>query len=62
MGKAIETRIRDHPEWGVASISEFIRRAIDRELQYRDRMTESKVLELEITSGAAQGDTRGRGP
>lgn len=62
LGQAIETRLKAHPEWGINSVSEFIRRAIDRELDYRSRMSEKKVLGLDITSSSSPSDSRGIGP
>ena len=62
LGVAIESRLRAHPEWGINSISEFIRRAIDRELEYRSQMTDKNVLGLEITPADSPTDNRGTGP
>lgn len=62
LGVVIESRLRAHPEWGINSISEFIRRAIDRELEYRSQMSEKKVLGLEITPAGSPAGNRGTGP
>ncbi|GEM_PF-1328558 len=62
LGVAIENRLVAHPEWGINSISEFIRRAIDRELEYRFQMSEKKVLGLEITPAGSPTDNRDTGP
>jgi hypothetical protein len=62
LGQAIEAKIREHPEWGVASISEFIRRAIDSELRYREQIADTRVLGPELTPGGPQAGNRGKGP
>lgn len=62
LGEAIESRLKAHPEWGINSISEFIRRAIDRELEYRSQMSDRKVLGLDITAASSPSDSRGRDP
>ena len=62
LGRVIEERVREHPEWGIASISEFVRRAIDHELQYREQIADTRILELEITPGVSPADIRGKGP
>jgi len=48
MWKVISRQIRDHPEWGVRSVSEFIRRAIAHELEAKTSVTEHKVLEIQL--------------
>jgi len=62
LGVAIESRFRAHPEWGINSISEFIRRAIDRELEYRSHMSEKNVLGPEVTPAGSPAGNRGTGP
>jgi len=62
LGDAIESRLKAHPEWGINSISEFIRRAIDRELEYRSQMSDKKVFGLDITPASSPSDSRDRGP
>lgn len=62
LGEVIEGKLKAHPEWGINSISEFIRRAIDRELEYRSSLTESRVIGLKITQASAPSDIRRTGP
>lgn len=62
LGEAIQRSLRAHPEWGMYSISEFVRRAIDREMDYRIRMSNSKVLDVDIIPSASPSDSHDRGP
>jgi len=62
MWKAITKEIRDHPEWGVKSVSEFIRHAVARELEAKKSVTERKVLEIQLRPRLSRGDSRGRDP
>lgn len=60
--KAIMDQIALHPEWGMASVSEFIRRSVDRELEYRTMTAGQKMLEIQLTPRSLQRDIRDRGP
>jgi len=62
MWKVISRQIRDHPEWGVKSVSDFIRRAIAHELEAKTSVTERKVLEIELRPRLSREDSRGRDP
>jgi hypothetical protein len=54
----VAKEIDKHPEWGVKSVPDFVRRAVDNELNARHRLTERKVIELHLTSRGSQEDTR----
>ena len=54
----IAKEIDKHPEWGVKSVPDFVRRAVDNELNSRQRLTERKVIELQLKSRGSQEDTR----
>lgn len=60
--KVITEQIRRHPEWGMASVSDFIRRSVDRELEYRTLTAGQKMLEIQLTPRGPQTDSRDRGP
>jgi len=62
MWKVISRQIRDHPEWGVRSVSEFIRRAIAYELEVKTSITERKVLEIQLRPRLSREGSRGRDP
>jgi len=62
MWKAISKRIDEHPEWGVRSVSEFIRRAVAHELEAKSGAGERKVLEIQLKPAFSREDSRRRGP
>ena len=62
MWKVISKEIKNHPEWGVKSVSEFIRRAISNELEEKTSVTERKVLEIQLRPRLSRADSRGRDP
>lgn len=61
MWKVISRHIRNHPEWGVKSVSDFIRRAIAHELEAKTSMTGRKVLEIQLQPSVSPEDSRDRG-
>ena len=48
--KKIESLIKSHPEWGVISVPEFVRRAIDTEIRARKEAETSRVITLCLSS------------
>ncbi len=62
MWKVITKQMSIHPEWGVKSVSDFIRRAVARELEAKSNVTERKVLEIELRPRFSPEDSRGRDP
>jgi hypothetical protein len=60
--KVLSDQIEKHPEWGMSSVSDFIRRSVDRELEYRMMTSGQKMVEIQLTPRGIQGDSRGRGP
>lgn len=62
MWKVISRQVREHPEWGVKSVSEFIRRAISHELEVKKSVTERKVLEIQLRPRLSREDSRGKDP
>lgn len=51
--KAVSKEIAEHPEWGIRSVSEFVRRAIDHELSARKALMDRKTFEI-ILNGLAR--------
>lgn len=60
--KAISTEIERHPEWGINSVSEFIRRAIDHEMMARKSNQDRKIIEICLDDRISHGDSRDKGP
>jgi hypothetical protein len=42
----VTKEIDNHPEWGVKSVPDFVRRAVDNELNSRKKSMERKIIEL----------------
>lgn len=47
--KEMENLIESHPEWGVISVPEFVRRAIDSEIRARKEPGDSRVISLRFS-------------
>jgi hypothetical protein len=60
--KVITQQIDNHPEWGMASVSDFIRRSVDRELEYRTMTAGQKMVEIQLSPGRPREGSRDRGP
>ena len=60
--KVITEQIENHPEWGMASVSDFIRRSVDRELDYRTMTAGQKMVEIQLNPGRPREGSRDRGP
>jgi len=60
--KAISKQVEEHPEWGMSSVSDFIRRAVDRELEYRMMVREHKTLEIDLIPRKSREGIRDRAP
>ena len=60
--KVITGQIEKHPEWGMASVSDFIRRSVDRELEYRTMTAGQRMVEIQLNPGSAREGSRDRGP
>lgn len=56
----VEELIRAHPEWGVISVPDFVRRAIDTEILKRAEATSNRVLNF--TFSPENEDSRRRIP
>ncbi|MEM4264470.1 MAG: hypothetical protein QW505_01615 [Thermoplasmata archaeon] len=55
--KIISNMIKHHPEWGIGSVSEFIRRAIDKEIDLRTKNLEKKVIEINLKPVSSPKDS-----
>lgn len=60
LSEAIASEIRAHPEWGMNSVSEFVRRAIDDELNMRRKIADRKVIELSLKARGSRENSRDR--
>jgi len=58
----ISEKIREHPEWGIRSISDFVRRALDNELRTRLGDIDRKVIEIRMNSPVSPEDNLYRDP
>ena len=47
--QSVQGLIDEHPEWGILSVPEFIRRAIDAEVRARREAESSRVINLRIS-------------
>lgn len=47
--ESVQKLIDRHPEWGILSVPEFVRRAIDSEMRSRREAESSRVINLQIT-------------
>jgi hypothetical protein len=54
----VAKEIDNHPERGVKSVPDFVRRAVDNELNARKNSIERKVIELRLKPHRSQEDTR----
>gem|GEM_PF-1138818 len=56
--RAVSSIVADHPEWGITSVSDFVRRAIDRELTLRSMSTDRKVIEISLNEPSREDSQR----
>lgn len=47
--ESVQGLIDQHPEWGIMSVPEFVRRAIDSEVRARREAESSRVISLRIS-------------
>ncbi len=59
--KVITTKMKEHPEWGLRSVSDFIRRAIANELDDRG-VGEKKIIEIRLNPRLSREGSRDKGP
>lgn len=50
--KRMEQLIKEHPEWGIISVPEFVRRAIDSEIRTRNEEGSNRVITLCFSPGS----------
>lgn len=58
----ISEQIELHPEWGIRSVSDFVRRAIDTELGNRNKTVERKTIQIDLLTRGSQEGSRDRDP
>lgn len=56
----IEALLKKHPEWGIISVPDFVRRAIDSEIRLREEMLSSRVINACLSPDSE--DRRRKGP
>ena len=57
--ESIRDQISDHPEWGILSVPEFVRRAVDNELRTRNEAESSRVISLHLSPDSKYKSRRG---
>lgn len=60
--EVLTEQIEKHPEWGMASVSDFIRRSVDRELEYRTMTAGQKIVEIHLNPGRPREGSRDKDP
>ena len=60
--KVITTKMKEHPEWGMRSVSDFIRRAIANELEERRGVGDKKVIEIRLSPRPSREGSRDKDP
>ena len=58
--KRVERIVKSHPEWGIVSVPDFVRRAVENEIKTRQEEDSNRVLTLCFSSENA--DKRRKGP
>lgn len=56
----MEKLIHAHPEWGILSVPEFVRRAIDSEMRSRKESEKSRTINLCLDSRTKDSRRKGR--
>lgn len=57
---SVQKLIDEHPEWGILSVPEFIRRAIDSEVRVRSEAENSRIINLRIAPQAPEAARKQR--
>ena len=56
--RAVSSIVDEHPEWGITSVSDFVRRAIDHELTIRNMSVDRKVIEISLNEPSREDSQR----
>jgi hypothetical protein len=59
--EAVSREIEAHPEWGIGSVSDFIRRAVDHELTQRANIGDRRTVEFILRGLSSQVDSHDKG-
>jgi hypothetical protein len=52
----IDSVVNEHPEWGIVSVPDFVRRAIDSELRRRAETDSRRTIHLRFTPEGCDED------
>jgi hypothetical protein len=58
--RRIESLVKSHPEWGIISVPDFVRRAVENEIRRRQEEGSNRVLTLCFSPESA--DKRRKAP
>lgn len=58
--RRVESLVESHPEWGVISVPDFVRRAVENEMKARQEEGSSRVIALCFSPDSA--DKRRKAP
>ena len=58
--RRVESLVKSHPEWGVISVPDFVRRAVENEIKARREEGSNRVLTLCLSPESA--DKRRKAP
>jgi len=58
--RRVESLVKSHPEWGVISVPDFVRRAVENEIKARREEESSRVVTLCLSPGSE--DKRRKAP
>lgn len=56
--RAVASLVGRHPEWGITSVSDFVRRAIDHELTARSMSADRKIIEIALSEASREDNLR----
>ena len=58
--RRVESLVKSHPEWGILSVPDFVRRAVENEIKKREEEGANRVLTLCFSAESA--DKRRKAP
>ena len=58
--RRVERIVKSHPEWGIVSVPDFVRRAVENEMKARREEESNRVVTLCLSPGSE--DKRRKGP
>lgn len=58
--RRVESLVKSHPEWGIISVPDFVRRAVENEIKARREEESNRVVTLCLSPGSE--DKRRKAP